>query len=110
MNATFSTWDQVKAKVAAVDPRDPAEKEAGRTAAAERRESYVRGHQLAEMRKAAGMTQAQVAEMLGVTQARVSKIEHGEISGIEIVRAYVDALGGTLDVVATLGDRSWKVA
>lgn len=110
MSATFSTWDQVKDKAAAVDPRDPAEKEAGRTAATERREAYVRGHQLAEMRKAAGLTQAQVAEMLGVTQARVSKIEHGEISGIEIVRAYVDALGGTLDVVATLGDRSWRVA
>ena len=110
MSATFSTWDQVKAKAEAADPRDPAEKEAGRAAAVERRGAYVRGHQLAEMRKAAGLTQAQVAEMLGVTQARVSKIEHGKISGIEIVRAYVDALGGTLDVVATLGDRSWKVA
>lgn len=43
-------------------------------------------------------------------EARVSKIEHGEISGIDIVRAYVAALGGTLDVVATPGDRSWKVA
>jgi DNA-binding XRE family transcriptional regulator len=87
LSATFSTWEQVKAKAAAVDPRDPSEREAGRTAAVERRESYVRGHQLAEMRKAAGLTQAQVAETLGVTQARVSKIEHGEISGIEIVRA-----------------------
>jgi DNA-binding XRE family transcriptional regulator len=109
VSETFNSWDRVKAKAAAVDPRDPIEREAGRTAAADRREAYVRGHQLAEMRKAAGLTQAQVAEMLGVTQARVSKIEHGEISGIEIVRAYVNALGGTLDVVATLGDRRWKV-
>ena len=99
-----------RGQASAVDPRDPAKKEAGRTAATERREAYVRGHQLAGIGQAAGLTQAQVAEMLGVTQARVSKIEHGEISGIEIVRAYVDALGGTLDVVATLGDRSWKVA
>jgi transcriptional regulator with XRE-family HTH domain len=60
----------------------------------------VRGHQLAEMRTAAGLTQAQVAEMLGVSQARVSKIEHGEISGIDIVRSYVGALGGTLDIAA----------
>jgi Helix-turn-helix len=51
-------------------PRDPTEKEAGRTAATERREAHVCGHRLAEMRKAAGLTQAQVAEMLGVTQAR----------------------------------------
>lgn len=110
MSATFNTWDQVKAKAATVDPRTTAEREAGRDAAATRREAYVRGHQLAEMRKAAGLTQAQVAGRLGVSQARVSKIEHGEISGIEIVRGYVGALGGTLDVVATLGDRSWKVA
>ena len=53
---------------------------------------------------------AQVADILGVSQARISKIEHGEVSGIDIVRAYVAALGGTLDIVATLGDRSWKVA
>jgi len=26
------------------------------------------------------------------------------------VRAYVAALGGSIDVVARLGDRSWKVA
>jgi hypothetical protein len=40
----------------------------------------------------------------------VSKIEHGEISGIDVVRAYVAALGGSVDVVARLGDRGWKVA
>jgi hypothetical protein len=43
-------------------------------------------------------------------QARISKIEHGEVSGIDIVRAYVAALGGTVDLVATVGDRTWKVA
>lgn len=58
MSATFSTWNEVKAKAAAADPRTPDEREAGQAAAAERREAYVRGHQLAEMRKAAGLTQA----------------------------------------------------
>jgi DNA-binding transcriptional regulator YiaG len=110
MNASFSSWSEVKAKAAAVDPRPADERDVAQAAAAERREAYVRGYQLAEMRKSAGLTQGQVAEILGVSQARVSKIEHGEISGIDIVRAYVAALGGTLDVVATLGDRSWKVA
>ena len=69
----------------------------------------MRGQQLAEMRKAVGLTQAQVVEALGISQARVSTIEH-EISGIDVVRGHVGALGGTLDVVATLGDRSRKVA
>ena len=110
MNAKFSSWSEVKAKAAAADPRPPAERDAAEAAAAERREAYVRGYQLAEMRKSAGLTQTHVADILGVSQARVSKIEHGEISGIDILRAYVAALGGTLDVVATLGDRSWKVA
>ena len=55
------------------------------------------------------MTQAELADALGVSQARISKIEHGEISGIDVVRAYVAALGGSIDVVARLGDRSWKV-
>lgn len=110
MSATFSSWSEVKAKAAAVDPRPASERDAAQAAAAERREAYVRGYQLAEMRKSAGLTQAQVADILGVSQARISKIEHGEVSGIDIVRAYVAALGGTLDIVATLGDRSWKVA
>lgn len=48
--------------------------------------------------------------MWGVTQARVSRIENGAVSGIEVVRAYVTALGGTAELVAILGDRTWKVA
>ncbi|MFI7145972.1 helix-turn-helix domain-containing protein [Nonomuraea sp. NPDC050022] len=62
------------------------------------------------MRKAVGVTQAELAEALGVSQGRVSRIESGEVSGIEVVRAYAAALGGTVDLVAILGDRTWKVA
>jgi DNA-binding XRE family transcriptional regulator len=108
--SSYSGWDDVKAKGRAADPRTAEEQAAGKAAARERREAYTRGHQLAEMRAAAGWTQAELAETLGVSQARISKIEHGEISGIDVVRAYVTALGGSIDVVARLGDRSWKVA
>jgi DNA-binding XRE family transcriptional regulator len=107
---SYSRWDDVKAKGRAADPRTAEEQSAGKAAARERREAYARGHQLAEMRTAAGVTQAELAKALGVSQARISKIEHGEISGIDVVRAYVTALGGSIDVVARLGDRSWKVA
>jgi predicted XRE-type DNA-binding protein len=110
MSEKYTSWRDVKTKAVAVDPRSDTDRQAGQAAASERREAYVRGYQLAEIRKAAGLTQAQVAELLGVSQARVSKIEHGEISGVDVVRAYITALGGTLDIVATLGDRSWKVA
>jgi DNA-binding XRE family transcriptional regulator len=107
---SYSTWDDVKAKGRAVDPRTPAERAEGKEAAHERTEAYVRGHQLAEMRKAAGITQVRLAELLQVSQARISKIESGEVSGIDIVRSYVTALGGTVEVVATIGERTWKVA
>lgn len=110
MSEKFTPWRDVRAKATTTDQRTDAEREAGRDAAAERREAYVRGYQLAEIRKASGLTQAQVAAALGVSQARVSKIEHGEISGIDVVRTYITALGGSLDVVVTLGDRSWRVA
>jgi DNA-binding XRE family transcriptional regulator len=110
MSGSYSSWEDVKAKGHAADPRSAGEQAAGKAAAIERREAYVRGHQLAEMRAAAGLTQAELAEALGVSQARISKIEHGEISGIDVMRAYVLALGGSIDVVARLGDRSWKVA
>jgi DNA-binding XRE family transcriptional regulator len=110
MSGSYSAWNEVRARGRAADPRTPEEQTAGKAAARERREAYVRGHQLAEMRTAAGVTQAELADALGVSQARISKIEHGEISGIDVVRAYVAALGGTIDVVARLGERSWTVA
>lgn len=78
--------------------------------ARERQEAYIRGQQLAEMRQAAEITQADLAVSLGVSQARVSKIEHGENSGIAMVRAYVDALGGHLDVIASVGGQTWQLA
>ncbi|MES9536328.1 helix-turn-helix domain-containing protein [Actinomadura sp. NPDC000600] len=110
MSTGYSKWSDVKAKAAELDPRTPAERAAGQAAAQERTEAYIRGYQLSEIRKAAGVTQAELAEMLGVSQARISKIEHGEVSGIDVVRDYVTALGGHLDLVASLGDRTWKVA
>ena len=110
MSGSYSKWSDVKDKARALDSRTAEDQAAGKAAARERREAYVGGHQLAEMRATAGVTQAELAHALGVSQARISKIEHGEISGIDVVRAYVAALGGSIDVVARLGDRSWKVA
>ncbi len=108
--AEYSKWEDVKARARALDSRTEAEREAGMEAARARREAYVRGYQLSEMRKAAQLTQAELASRLGVTQARVSKIESGEVSGIDIVRSYVTALGGEVVLTATLGDKTWKVA
>ncbi len=67
----------------------------------------VGGH---KARKSAGLTQAQVAETMGVSQARVSQIEHRKITEMDAVRAYVQTLGGTVDVIAHVGDWTIKVA
>jgi DNA-binding XRE family transcriptional regulator len=56
----------------------------------------VQGHRLAEIRRARGLTQAQVAERMGVTKGRVSQIEQGKISGQEVLLRYAGALGGRL--------------
>ncbi|MFV2086398.1 helix-turn-helix domain-containing protein [Micromonospora sp. LOL_021] len=56
----------------------------------------VVGHRLAEVRKARGLTQQQVADRIGVTKGRVSQIEQGKISGQDVVARYAAALGGRL--------------
>ncbi|MET8255726.1 helix-turn-helix transcriptional regulator [Micromonospora sp. NPDC005197] len=58
--------------------------------------AQVVGHRLAEVRRARGLTQQQVAERMGVTKGRVSQIEQGRISGQEVVARYAVALGGRL--------------
>ena len=67
------------------------------------------GQRLAEERKQRGLTQAQVAQTMGVTPGRVSQIERGELSTIEAIARYVQALGGRLDLVANFTDHSLTV-
>jgi DNA-binding XRE family transcriptional regulator len=56
----------------------------------------VIGHRLAEIRRARGLTQQQVADRMGVSKGRVSQIERGKISGQEVLARYATALGGRL--------------
>ncbi|MEU8081004.1 helix-turn-helix transcriptional regulator [Catellatospora citrea] len=70
----------------------------------------VRGWRLAEMRRRRGLTQEQVAERMGVSTARVSQIESGDVSTREVLNRYVAALGGTLKLIADFGDEQLKVA
>ncbi|GAA3723826.1 helix-turn-helix domain-containing protein [Plantactinospora mayteni] len=56
----------------------------------------VVGHRLAEVRRARGLTQQQVADRMGVTKGRVSQIEQGKVSGHDIIARYAAALGGRL--------------
>jgi len=83
----------------------PAEIEAG----ARQLLARARGHQLAETRKLLGLTQKQIAASMGISVARVSQIEHGEVTSFEVIARYVEALGGRLDLVADFGDRTIRL-
>lgn len=67
------------------------------------------GQRLADERRQRGLTQAQLAETMGVTPGRVSQIERGELSTIEAIARYVQALGGRLDLVANFADHTLTV-
>ena len=53
------------------------------------------------------MTQAEVAEAMGVTQQRVSSIESCSIAELATLADDIHALGGELKVIADFGD-SWR--
>jgi len=55
------------------------------------------------------LTQTQVAQILHVTQAHVSKLEHREDMLLSTLRSYVEALGGQLEVFARFGKRTVRV-
>jgi DNA-binding XRE family transcriptional regulator len=107
----ISSWRDVKAKVREIDPEwDSSERVTRRARMREKMLASVSGAQLAEIRKQLGMTQTQLAEAAGLSQARISQIENGEITSLETLRAYVTGLGGHLDVVARIGNVHLNVA
>ena len=71
--------------------------------------AQARGHQLAQARKNLSLGQREIAATMGVSVARVSQIEHGEVASFEVIARYVEALGGRLDLVADFGDRTVRL-
>ena len=104
-------WEDTKREIRELEPGwDTPDRVAERERSRAEMRAEQRGYQLAQLRKNAGLTQAQVAAMMGVTQARVSQIEHGKITEVDAIRGYVEALGGTVDVIARVGDWTIRVA
>lgn len=64
----------------------------------------IDAYNLREARKASNMTQAQLAQTMGVSQNRVSRMENGDINAMSLdtLRRYVGALGGSVTLVADL--------
>jgi DNA-binding XRE family transcriptional regulator len=71
--------------------------------------TQVRAHRLAEIRKRQGLTQRDVAAAMGVTVGRISQIESGDISGIDVLDRYITAIGGLMEIIANFGEEQFKV-
>ena len=96
------TWKQVRADAIAKGLIDQ-----NRVAAeTERLHDVERSYRLQEIRKTRCANQASLADQMGISQSRVSRIERGELDHTELstLRAYVAALGGTIEIVANFGD------
>ena len=66
---------------------------------------------LGELRKkVARVGQADMAEMLAVTQGYVSQLERRDDMMISSLIAYVEALGGDVEIQVRIGDRVVRVA
>lgn len=85
--------------------RDPARArriDAAKTRALEEQARY----RLAELRQALGITQAELAELIGKSQSAISQIESGEIGlSLDVLRQIVAQLGGEVEVTAVFKDR-----
>jgi len=93
------SWREVRAV------RPPREKQV--TAHRARMDAEGRAFRLREVREEQGLTQAELADRMHVTQPTISQLESGDIdrAGLVTIKAYVEALGGTVEVVADFGDR-----
>lgn len=65
--------------------------------------------QLQELRKSRDVTQVDVAKVMNVEQAAVSKLERREDMYVSTLRDYVKALGGELKLVASFPDAEIQV-
>lgn len=72
--------------------------------ARQRTRAVIDAYSLRAARKARGITQVELAEAMGVSQNRVSRMENGDIGAMSIdtVRRYIEALGGSIAVTADL--------
>lgn len=69
-----------------------------------------RGLTLAELRKESGLTQKEIAAKIDwMTQSGVSRFERRDDCLISMLREYIEALGGKLEVVATFGDKTIRL-
>ncbi len=82
---------------------------AAQARSAARAEATLVEMQLQELRKSRDVTQVDLAKVMQVEQAAVSKLERREDMYVSTLRDYVKALGGELKLVASFPDAEIQV-
>lgn len=60
---------------------------------------------LAELRKLVGVTQVAAADEMGIGQSAFSQLESQDDMQVSTLRRIIEALGGRLEIIATLPNR-----
>ncbi len=101
MNMRTKKWADIKASV----PQTP-EREARVAQARGELDEEIRSYNLAELRRlVSSVTQEELAAALDMNQSAVSKTERAEDMTVGRLRTTIEALGGTLTLVATFDDQ-----
>jgi transcriptional regulator with XRE-family HTH domain len=69
------------------------------------RELIAEEKSLREIRRAREYSQVTLAELLGMNQGDISKFERRTDAYLSTIRRYIEAMGGSLDLVVTFPDR-----
>jgi DNA-binding XRE family transcriptional regulator len=103
--AEFQDWDDLRAELHDGD-EEALDAERART------EAWARAFHLAEERKRLGLTQREVAELMGVTPGRISQIENGDLDVNEVatLNRYAQALGARMRILFDYGDDIRQIA
>ncbi len=64
---------------------------------------------LRALRESAGKTQEEMAELTSMTQSQLSRIERRDDHLLSTIRRYVEALGGTVEIVAVVKGKRVKL-
>ena len=101
----FHDWEDLRAELHDGDD-EAIERERART------EAWVGAFHLAEERKRLGLTQKQVAELMGVSPGRVSQIENGDLDVNEVatLSRYARALGARMRIIFDYGSDLRQIA
>ena len=91
------TWSEVRSEIDVNQTK--VEKLTKRYLAASRKA------RLEDLRKEKGLTQVSIAEILGIDQSRISRIERGSLNALELrtIQEYAEALGGQVELTLKVG-------